>query len=242
VADGRRIRPILWVVCGAVGVLVGLGVGMSAVSAATRVGDVAGAPRCQTDFAAKCTTERAAVLTDRLSARGSWFTGEQRWLATVPQGAPNLTHGELLKLEVPRQHGSEGLVEGTELTVVYFGRAPAWIRLPSGTVLQTDDHPRRAAPLLGWMTLFAFCGGIFGIQTGTRSARREGAWLRRVPSHVVVGVAGVLAIAGLFGWAGQMTAGGTLWPGIAAGLIGIGTGVLSWRRTHRREAGNFSPN
>jgi hypothetical protein len=236
VAGGRRIRPILWVVVGAAGVLVGLGMGVSAVAAATRVGDVAAAPTCEMEFAAKCTTQRAAVLTDRLNARGSWFTGEQRWLARVPEGAPNLTQGEKLRLEVPRQAGRDGLAEGTDVTVTYFGRAAAWIRLPSGTVLETGDHPRRAAPLLGWMALFAFCGGIFGIQTGTRSAHREGAWLRRVASHVVVGVAGVLAIAGMFGGIGQLAAGGTLWPGIAAALIGIGVGVLSWRRSHRREA------
>jgi hypothetical protein len=77
------------------------------------------------------------------------------------------------------------------------------------------------------MAMFALRGGIFGVQTATRSARLERGWLRRVPSHVVVGLAGVLAIAGMFGAVGQMAAGGTLWPGMAAALVGIGVGVLS---------------
>ena len=234
--SGRGIRPVLWVIFGTAGLLVGVGMATSAVAAATRVGDVASAPACRTDFASRCTTERAAVLERRGYTRGSWFTGEQKWLVRVPEGAPRLKDGQLLGLQVPRQDGREGLAEGKQVTLIYYSRAPAWIRLASGTVLETGDHPRRAAPTLGWLALFASGGGIFGIQTGLRSRRREGGWLRRTPAHIVVGVAGALAIAGMFGALGQIVAGGTIWPGVAGGLIGLGLGALAGRRSGRRES------
>jgi hypothetical protein len=236
VGSGRRIRPVLWVIFGAAALLVGLGMAVSAAAAATRVGGAGSPPVCRTDFASGCTTERAAVLDSRAYARGSWFTGEQKWRVRVPEGAPRLKDGQLLRLEVPRQDGREALAEGAQVTLIYYGRAPAWIRPASGRVLETGDHPRRSAPMLGWMALFAAFGGIFGIQTGLRSGRREGSWLRRAPAHIVVGLAGVLAIAGMFGALGQTVAGGTIWPGVAGGLIGLGVGALSWRRSHRRES------
>ncbi len=234
--SGRRIRPVLWVIFGAAGLLVGLGMAISALAAATRAGGVDSPPVCRTDFASQCTTERAAVLERRGYVRGSWFTREQKWLVRVPEGAPRLKDGQLLSLQVPRQDGHEGLTEGAEVTLIYYGQAPAWIRLASGRVLETGDHPRRSAPMLGWLALFAACGGIFGIQTGLRSGRREGGWLRRTPAHILVGIAGVLAIAGMFGAVGQTVAGGTIWPGVAGGLIGLWVGALSWRRSRRRES------
>ncbi len=237
---GRRVRPVLWVVFGAVGLLVGLGMATSAVAAATRAGDVGDAPVCRTDFASGCTTERAAVLEHRGYVRGFWFTREQRWLVRVPDGAPRLKDGALLAVDVPRQDGREGLAEGVQVTLVYYSRAPAWIRLASGTVLETGDHPRRSAPTLGWMALFAACGGIFGIQTGARSGRREGAWLRPTTAHISVGLAGALAIAGMFGALGQTVAGGTIWPSVAGGLIGLGLGVRAWRRSRRRGAAKLA--
>jgi hypothetical protein len=132
VQSGRRIRPVLWVVFGAVALLIGLGMATSAVAAATRAGDVGGAAVCRADFASGCTTERAAVLEYRGYVRGSWFTREQKWLVRVPEGAPRLKDGELLKLEVPRQDGREGLAEGTEVTLIYYSQAPPPIRPDAG--------------------------------------------------------------------------------------------------------------
>jgi hypothetical protein len=235
----RRVRPLLWVIFGSLAVLVGLGMAVSAVGAATRVKGVDGAPACTTDFASGCTTKRAAVLDDSGYVRGSWFTQEQKWFASVPGGAPGLKSGERLKIMVPRQNGIQELNEGSKVTLVYYAQSPAWIQLPSGTVLETEDHPRRAAPSLGWMALASLGGGIFGIQTGIRSRRREGAWWRRVPGHIAFGPAGLLFPAGCFGLLGQTIAGGTIWPGVAGGLVGIGLGAMGWRRSRRREASSM---
>jgi hypothetical protein len=235
-ADERRIRPALWVVIGALVVPVGLLMALDAAATTTRVGGVEGAPRCATEFAKRCTTERAAVLDHEGHTRWSWMTREQRWLARVPAGAPGLQGAELLDVTVPRQDGRAGLVEGAEVTVVYLGRSPAWIRLPSGAVLETEDHPRRKAPLLAWLALGAVGGGVFAVRTGIRAGRRGGGWLRRTPARVRGGPDVVLMLGGMLGAIGHQFAGGTVWPGVVAGLLAAGCGVLIWRRSRHRQA------
>jgi hypothetical protein len=234
--DGqRRIRPALWVVVGALVVPVGLLMALGAAAAATRVGGVDGAPRCESEFTRGCTTERAAILDHEGHSRGSWMTREQRWLARVPAGAPGLEGAELLDLNVPRQDGREGLVEGAEVTVVYFGRSPAWIRLRSGVTLETEDHPRREAPLLAWLALGALGGGVFAARSGIRAGRHGGGWLRRTPARFHGGLDVVVMLAGMFGAIVHQFAGGTVWPGVVAGSLAAGFGVLAWRRSRRRQ-------
>ncbi|HEX2771188.1 MAG TPA: hypothetical protein VHN18_02005, partial [Micromonosporaceae bacterium] len=160
------------------------------------------------------------MLASRGSVRGSWLTGEQRWFADVPDGAPGLRTGGRLKLEVPRQLGSAQLVEGAEVTVIYYSRAPAWIRLPSGALLQTGDHPRRYAATVGWMSLFAIGGSLYALRVGVTAGRGEHVWLRRATADTWPGITGVLPLAGMFGALGQMLGGGAFWPGVVGGLFG----------------------
>jgi hypothetical protein len=235
--DGqRRIRPALWVVAGALVVPVGLLVALGAAAAATRVGTVEAAPRCASEFARGCITQRGAVLDHEGHTRGSWMTREQRWLARVPAGAPGLEGAELLDVTVPRQDGREGLVEGAEVTVVYYGRSPAWIRLPSGVMLETEDHPRREAPLLAWLALGALGGGIFAVRSGIRAGRHGRGWLRRTPARFRGGLDVVAMLAGMFGAVVHQFAGGTIWPGVVAGSLAAWFGVLAWLRSRRRQA------
>lgn len=233
-ARTRRIRPVLWVVFGVLAVPIALLMGLDAAATATRVGAVQSAPRCTTAFAKGCITERAGVLDDQGYARGSWMTREQKWYVRVPTGVPGRHGGDMLAVTVPRQDGREGLVEGAEVTVVFFGRAPAWIRLQSGVVLETEDHPRRKAPLLGWLALGALGGGLFGIRTGIRGGR-QGGWLRRASVRVPRGPEAVVFVAGMAGALVQQFAGGTVWPGVVAGLLAAGLALLAWR-SHRRQA------
>jgi hypothetical protein len=232
--ESRRMPPGLAVIFGMVLVLVGLWLAREA--AAIRVGAVAGAPRCTTEFAKGCITERAAVLEKQDHTRHTWWTREQQWLLRVPAGAPGLYDAERLALDVPRQDGRVGLAEGTEVTVVYFGRDPAWIWLPSGAVLETGQHPRREAPLMAWFALFALGLGSFAIRLGIRSGRRGG-WLRPTSARAArVGPDVVLALAGMLGTLGHLWAGGTVWPGVTGVLLGLGVGVLAWRGSRRRRA------
>jgi hypothetical protein len=232
-ARERRIRPVLWALFGALTVPIALLIGLDAAAAATRVGAVQSAPRCTTAFAKGCTTERAGVLDAQGYPRGSWMTREQRWYVRVAGGVPGRHGGDVLAVTVPRQRGREGLVKGAEVTVVFYGRAPAWIRLRSGVVLETEDHPRRKAPLYGWLALGALGGGIFGMRTGIRG-RRQGGWLRRTSVRVRRGPEAVLFVAGMAGALVQQFAGGTVWPGVAAGLLAAGAAILAWR-PHRRQ-------
>jgi hypothetical protein len=232
----RRIRPALWVVTGSLGLLVGLGMAVSAGFSAVHLGSADDAVACETDFGAECVTERAAVLEDDVYRRYRWLSQEQKWLLRVPDGAPDLTGAELESLVVPRQDGQDELAAGTEVTLLYYGDAPAWIRLPSGAVLETGDHPRRSAPQLGWFALFAVAGALFGIGTGVRSGRAGGTWWRKTDADIRVGPAGVLTIAGMAGGLVQTLAGSSPWPGLLAGLAGAGLGMVAWRRAEHRAA------
>jgi hypothetical protein len=219
-----------------VAVLVGAGLAASAVSAATRIGDVSGGRACTAAFADGCITRRAAVLEVSGYVRLGWLTQEQKWFARVPAGAPGLKNGDRLKIVVPRQDGADQLHQGARVDLIYYGQSAAWIQLPSGRTLQTEDHPRRAAPMHAWMALASLGGGIFALQTGIRSRRREGAWWRRVPAHIAYGIPGLAFPAGCFGFIGQVAAGGAIWPGVAGALLGTGLGGYGWRRAASRNA------
>jgi hypothetical protein len=211
--DGRRVRPLVWAAGGIVAVLIGAGLAASAVSAAARIGEVSGLRACTTAFADGCITRRAAVLEVSGYVRLAWLTQEQKWFARVPAGAPGLKEGARLKIMVPRQGGADQLHQGARVDLIYYGQSAAWIQLPSGRTLQTEDHPRRAAPMRAWMALACLGGGIFALQTGIRSRRREGAWWQRVHAHIAYGIPGLAFVAGCFGFIGQVAAGGTIWPG-----------------------------
>jgi len=144
----------------------------------------------------------------------------------MPEGAPGLKSGGRLKLEVPRQQGSAQLVEGAEVTVSYYSRAPAWIRLPSGVLLQTGDHPRRYAATVGWMSFFAIGGSLYALRVGVTARQGDRVWLRRATADTRPGLTGAMTLAGMFGTLGQILGGGALWPGVVGGLFGATVGIV----------------
>jgi hypothetical protein len=236
--DGPWIRPALWAGIGTLLALVGLGLGLDEVPTLIRLGQVNRAPSCTTEFADGCTTERAAVLKPPGYSARSWLAGDQRWWARVPAGTPGPYGPKQERFDVPRQDGQEKLAAGMAVTVVYYAESPAWIRLPSGAVLETEAHPRRRATVLAWVALGFLGSGIFAIRTGTGSGRHGDGWLRPTPARVRGGPDLVLALAGILGAFGLGITGGIVWPGIAGGLLGAGLGVLfwilAWRAGHRR--------
>src|SRR5687767_14271787 len=141
--DGTRgIRPWAWLLFGALALPIGLLLGLIGVAAATEPDDISGLPTCRTDFGDDCLTEREALLVDKGYKRRSWLSGEEKWIADVPQGAPYLKGEEKLALDIPRQPGRDELAERVRVRVVYYEKRAALVRLPSGTELETDDHPR----------------------------------------------------------------------------------------------------
>jgi hypothetical protein len=232
---GARIRPVTWVVLGMSGALLGLAVAGAGLASARRAGGVDDAARCTTEFAKGCTTERAAVLARQRYRQYQWLDGDT-WVARVPDGAPGLTGAELLKLEVPWQDGREELAPGLEITVVFLGRWPAWIRLPSGTVLEIGYHPRRQAPLWAALGLFILGAGTWGVRIGAGARRRGGGWLRPTAMSLREGPDLVPTLAGALGFFACLFGGGAIWMGVAGALIGAALGVLGWRRARHRRA------
>jgi hypothetical protein len=238
--DVRRIRPALWLGIGTLMALIGLGLGADMAPKVIRLGEVDDAPACAIEFAEGCTTERAAVLEPPGYAARSWV-GDQRWWARVPAGAPGRLYGpQRERFDVPRQDGQEALTAGMAVTVVYLGESPAWVRLPSGAVLETEDHPRREVPVLASVALGILGWGSFAIRIGIGAGRHGGGWLGRTPARVRAGPDLVLALAGMLSAFGLGITGGVVWPGIAGGLLGAGLGVLiwvlAWRAARRRRA------
>jgi hypothetical protein len=110
--------------------------------------------------------------------------------------------------------------------VIYYGRAPAWIRLPSDVLLQTGDHPRRYAATIGWMSLFAIGGGLYALRIGVTARRGDRVWLRRATADTRAGITGAVTLAGMFGALAQILGGGALWPGVVGGLFGAVVAIV----------------
>jgi hypothetical protein len=72
--------------------------------------------------------------------------------------------------------------------------------------------------------------------TGIRAGRSGGGWLRRTPARVCGGLDVVLLLTGMLGAIVHQFAGGTVWPGMVAGLLAAGFGVLIWRSRRRETA------
>jgi len=226
----RRIQPGPLVLAGTLILVVGGLLGRHVGSTVARLDEVDSAPRCVTEFAKGCTTARAAILVRQGYTRRSWWNGNRRWRVRVPGGLPRGGNNRPYWVVVPDQDGRDELAAGMAVTVVFFGESPAWIRLPSGAMLETTSHPRREAPLLVWLTLCLLAWGVVAIRTGIRSGRRAGRWLRPTLARGGTGLDLVLGFAALAGALSQWSTGGaaTLWPGIAGAVLGAGFGIVVW--------------
>jgi hypothetical protein len=230
---GRGIRPWAWILCGALALPIGLLLLLIGIAATVEPDDISGLPTCRTDFGDDCLTEREALLVDRGYARRSWISREQKWIADVPEGAPYLEGEEKLALDIPRQPGREELAEGVRVRLVYYDDRAALVRLPSGRELETDDHPRRYAPMHGYLGLFGIGGGAFAVAAGWRAGRKNGFW-RKAPARFGLGAGFVLALAGMVGALAQTLFGGARWTGLAGAAAGLGLGVWAALRSRSR--------
>lgn len=228
----REIRPLLWLVGGVIAVFVGLATGLGSAAAATHAGSADDAPACRPGDTEDCTTEWPAVLVARGHVRLDWLTGERKWIVELPDGAPGIPPDGRETLVLPRQGHRDGLATGDTVTLVYLGRAAAWLRAPDGVLLETEDHPRRSAPFLGWLTLAAVGGGVFAARLGISGGRANG-WLRKGPVRVRRGISGVAAIAGGLGAIVQVGTGSTVLALVVAGGL---TAVVITLMLRRRSA------
>ena len=233
----RGIRPWLWLVSSVLFVLVGAVMALAGLAALTEPDDIGGVVTCRSDFGDDCLTERAAVVDHEGYVRRGWLSGEQKWVVDVPEGAPGLEGEEMLELDLPRQTGREELDEGLDVEVVFYEKRASLVRLPSGAELETDDHPRRYAPTIGYLGLFALAGGAWALRTGWRTGRRHGFWRKGRP-EVSFGPAAVVGMTGMGGAMAQMGVGGARWVGVAGALVGLALGSWLAVRSRSRRAGD----
>ncbi len=235
--DGTRgIRPWAWILFGSLFGLLGLLLVPVGLSAAAEPDEISGLPTCRADFGEDCLTERDALLLDSRYKRRSWLSREQRWIADVPEGAPGLQGEEKLQLDIPRQPGRDELAERVRVRLVYYENRAAVVRLPSGVELETDDHPRRYAPMHAYAGIFALGGGAFAVAAGWRTGRRRGFW-HKAPGQFRMGAAGALALAGMVGALAQTLFGFARWTGLvgAAGGLALGVWAAIRARSRRRD-------
>lgn len=218
-SETRRIRPVPWLLGGALFVVVGLVCVLVAVAAVREPDDISGLPPCGADLHASCLAERPAVVQRRSYSRGAWLTGDQKWLLALPDGVPGRgsQRGEVVR--VPRQPGAAQLHAGQDVRLVYYHRRAAIVRLPSGLDLQTDDHPNRYAPTMGYVGVFALAMGLFSWGRGWRTGRHEGFWRRGPLREASLLAVGPLFVGGGLGFLAQLLAGSHRWPGLV-GLVG----------------------
>lgn len=221
------IRPWFWLIGGVVFAVMGVVCVLVAVAAVREPDDISGLPSCTSDPKADCLVERPAEIRRLGHARGAWVTGERKWLVRVDGGLPTRPAETLDDIRVPRQPGADELHTGSSIRLVYYHLRPVLVRLPSGAELETDDHPNRYAPTMGYVGVFALAMGLFSWGRGWRTGRAEGFW-RKAPAHDP-GMAPVIAPLFLGGGAAfvtQFLAGSHRWPGLVALLLGVGLGVL----------------
>jgi hypothetical protein len=232
--DGTRtIRPWAWLLGGVLAVPIGLLFALAGIAAVAEPDDISGLPTCRTDFGDDCLTERDALLADKTFKRRSGISREQRWIADVPEGGPGLEGDEKLRLDIPRQPGRDELAEGVRVRLVYYEDRAAVVRLPSGTELETDDHPRRYAPMHAFAGLFTLGGGAFATAAAWRAGRKHGFW-HKAPARFRIGVGAALALAGMVGFMAQALFGSVRWIGFAGATAGFCLGVWAGIRARSR--------
>jgi len=219
-------------------VIFGLILGAVALAGLTRPAELAGVPACTGGGSQDCLTREPATVNGETSIRSQWLTGERGWFLDVNAVPPEVRDDDVPKVTVPEQPGQDEIREGEELTVVYYRGHPVLLELPGGTVLETDKHPRRYAPTMGYLAIAVLGMGAFFVRVGWRYGRRSG-WWRRVAYREPTGGAlfAVPLFAGCAGAFTQSIAGTSRWPALIVVLIVSGAlGSLLLLAKHRLSA------
>lgn len=114
-------------------------------------------------------------VVDSRADAGHWLVGTRTWQLVA---RPSDTGVSGTRLEVtlrPQAHDDE-LSAGRMITAVSAGADVLWLRLPSGVVLETEDHPRFAVPVNAAIALIAGGFGLFFVGIAVRSAREMRSW------------------------------------------------------------------
>lgn len=227
----------MWLGFGSAGVVVGLVMMVAGLGGLLRSAELTGVPVCASGADDDCLARGPATVRYEVRERWRWLSGERRWLLDVGAVPPQLRgSGDTDRVGVPRQPRQDDIRDGMALTVVYYRDSPVLLELPTGTVLETDEHPRRAAPTTLYLGLATLGLAGFGVRVGWRNGRRRG-WWRRVDYEQPkrVGLSLVLFVSGAGGALTQYLAGSSRWPAfIVAATLAVVLGVLVLLAKRRR--------
>lgn len=223
----RRVRPLLWLVLGASAVAGGVVVGVNALADLVRPAELTEVRACAGDAGQDCLARGPATVERETVSRFRWLSGERRWFLDVSAVAPEVREDDRPRVTVPEQPGQDELRDGVELTAVYYRGDPVLLELADGTALETDDHPRRSVPTMGYLALGLLGLGGFAALVGWRNGRRRG-WWRRVDYEEPDdgNVCAVLFFAGTAGVITQSVAGTSRWPALVVVLV-VGGGLAA---------------
>ncbi|WP_157987825.1 hypothetical protein [Jiangella endophytica] len=182
-------RPFLWLVVALVAALAGLVFAAEAVRAFARPAEPTGIARCVREFDTSCLTSRDAMPESTLDRRGNRSTGIRTWQLDVQGDWPRGPYERRLEVEFRRQAGRDELRAGAMVEVLFAGSEAVWVRLPSGTVLETTAHPWQAVPADGFAALTFLGGAAWATDIAVRSARRRRSWVRAGLAEVEPGIA-----------------------------------------------------
>lgn len=232
---------MLWLVFGSAGVVTAVVMGVNTVAGLARPAELTGVPTCTGDASQDCLTRGPATVDRETSSRFRWLSGERKWFLDVSAVDREVrgSDDDTPKVIVPEQPGQDELQEGMEVTVVYHDGRPVLLELPDSTVLETDEHPRRYGPTLGYLAVGVLGLSAFAVLLGWRNGRSRG-WWRRVDYEEPNGgyVFATLFMAGMAGVITQSLAGSSRWPALVAFLVVAGAlGVLLFF-AKRRQAGS----
>jgi hypothetical protein len=228
------VRPWLWLLGGVFFSLVGLVMALVSLAAIREPDDISNLPPCGADLKASCLVERSATVTGRGYVRFGWISGERKWRLSVPQGLPARPSRTVDAIRVQRQTGDDELHTGADVRLEYFHLRPAIVRLPGGTDLQTEDHPNRYAPTMGYAGVLALGLGVFAFGRGWRSGRDGSLWHRSPAQDGPIAPAAPLFLAGGLAFVTQMLAGSHRLPGLVAFGAGAILGVVAALRADGR--------
>ncbi|MBB5786231.1 hypothetical protein [Jiangella mangrovi] len=174
-------RPAVLVLLGTAGLLfalVAVGLGVWSLVLLARLGE---ASVCERDFSGICLTEREATVAERVVNHGRSWDPDPSWRLALHGDGPEPTDGTRLWVDFRPQDDLDELTTNQRVTVVFIEHEPAWLRLPSGAVLESNQHPQYT-----WAGAFSIAAMIAGpsitaVVTGIRG--RRGGWFANSPGH-----------------------------------------------------------
>jgi hypothetical protein len=225
-------RPAWWLVGGLIAIVLGIGFAAETVSATgvwLEVRDTGELPSCADDFAEGCLTTRPAVVVEEsFFCRHCWLSGNERILLDVDDHPPDADRSFSFR----KQPHRDEILESSVVTMIYLGERAAWVEVPSGARIATDEHPLWDALFLGPMGLTIGGGGLAAVQIAQRTARRNGSWRRISNPEIEPTRIWIIPAVGLLAFFVQLLF--PTPPVVLSVLFGSVIGVLLWAKIKGR--------